>query len=478
MNRIGMLLAPALLSMLAAADAQVPSGASLGALGQPGPQVLRADYARTRAVISPIIHADRRVTFRLNAPEARDVRLTGHVIGPNAHWLSKDRSVPMTKGADGVWTRLEPGPEGPRDVQRELPGAMAVTIGYIGATGRDIGYYGTSGGNAGEAININQIDPAVARAAFPGPNGTWNAAALNASVANPFFGVAGAGEFAGSPTIQAGQLLRPFPQFGDVFMYEKTAGGRRQYNAATFVLDKRTTGSWGGRFSYTLSQTKDNQFGQSSTYQTRTATPQNNYDLDAEYGISNFDSPHRIILAPIVKFPGSKSSSSNARLLLNGWSASAVVELVSGSPLNAVMSTGVSNANLGLFGGRQRPNLTGDPNTSGSDDERVASDDNPDALYFRSAGFTSPGAGQYGTAPRADGDSRYQFRKNIDLVITKDTTIARTHTGEIRFEILNLTNTAKFRGIDSNAIDSSSFGRITQQAGFMRIWQLSFRYRF
>ena len=24
-------------------------------------------------------------------------------------------------GADGAWTRLEPGPDGPRDVQRELP---------------------------------------------------------------------------------------------------------------------------------------------------------------------------------------------------------------------------------------------------------------------------------------------------------------------------------------------------------------------
>ena len=33
-----------------------------------------------------------------------DVRLTGHVIGPNAHWLSKDRSLPMTKGADGFWS--------------------------------------------------------------------------------------------------------------------------------------------------------------------------------------------------------------------------------------------------------------------------------------------------------------------------------------------------------------------------------------
>jgi enterochelin esterase-like enzyme len=104
MNRTH-LLAPLLATLLLApALAQVPAGASLGALGQPGPQVLRADYARTRAVISPIIHADHRVTFRLNAPQAHDVRLTGHVIGPNAHWLSKDRSLPMSKGADGFWS--------------------------------------------------------------------------------------------------------------------------------------------------------------------------------------------------------------------------------------------------------------------------------------------------------------------------------------------------------------------------------------
>jgi hypothetical protein len=297
-------------------------------------------------------------------------------------------------------------------------------------------------------------------------------------VPNPFFGVPGTGEFGLTPTIQAGQLLRPFPQFGDVFQYEKTAGGRRQYHAATFVLDKRSTRGLGGRFSYTLSRTKDNQFGEASTFQTRTNLPQNNYDLDAEYGISNFDSPHRIILAPIFTFPNSNSSNGAARTLLSGWNASAVVELVSGSPLNAVLSQGLSDTNLGLFGGRQRPNLTGDPNTTGSDDDRVASEDNPNATYFNAGAFTSPGVGRYGSAPRADGDARYQFRKNIDLVLAKNTTFFRTHSGEIRFEILNLTNTAKFRGIDSNAIDSSSFGRITQQAGFMRIWQLAFRYRF
>ncbi|MEX2273306.1 MAG: carboxypeptidase-like regulatory domain-containing protein [Vicinamibacterales bacterium] len=356
------------------------------------------------------------------------------------------------------------------DVQRELPGNMAVTVGYIGATGRDIGFGGTGGG---VAININQIDPAVARAAFPGPNGTWNAAALRASVPNPFFGIPGTGEFGTRATILAGQLLRPFPQFGDINQIERTEGGRRQYNAATFILDKRTTGWWGGRFSYTLSRTEDNQFGESSTYQTRTFAPQNYYDLDAEYGIANFDSPHRIILAPIVKFGGT-----GGNILLSGWNASAVVELVSGSPLNAVLLSGTSTANLGLLGGVQRPNLIGDPNTPGSDNDRVASVDQTSARYFNSSAFQNPGPGQYGNAPRTNGDARYQFRKNVDLVIAKDTTFAGSHVGQVRFEILNLTNTAKFRGIDSNGIDSTSFGRITQQAGFMRIWQLSFRYTF
>ena len=63
--------------------------------------------------------------------------------------------------------------------------------------------------------------------------------------------------------------------------------------------------------------------------------------------------------------------------------------------------------------------------------------------------------------------------------ITKDTRFAGNHTAQIRFEILNLTNTAKFNGSSAgNSVDLSSFGRITSQRGFMRIWQLSFRYLF
>jgi hypothetical protein len=358
------------------------------------------------------------------------------------------------------------------DVQRELPGNMAITLGYVGASGRDIGYAGTES----VAININQIDPAVARTAFPGPGGTWNPTALLAEVPNPFFGIPGTGEFGDRATIQAGQLLRPFPQFGDINQFERTEGGRRQYHAATFVLEKRTAaGRWGGRYSYTYSRTRDNQFGESSTYLTRTSTPQNNYDLDAEYGVSHFDSPHRIILAPIFRFP---DNTGGARWLLSGWNASAVVELVSGSPLNAVLSGGASTTNLGLFGGRQRPNLVGDPNTSGSDNDRVATADQASARYFNASAFANPGAGRFGDAPRSIGDARYQFRKNVDISIAKNTRFAGNQSAQVRFEILNLMNTPKFRGIDENAVNLGNFGRITQQAGFMRIWQLSFRYGF
>ncbi len=383
--------------------------------------------------------------------------LTG--VGGNISYIDQDKGSPIVHQYSV-------------DVQRQLPGDMAVTIGYQGATGRDLGFAGTE--NVG--LNINQIDPALATQMFPAAGGGWNAAALRAQVPNPFFGIAAAGELGERSTVPAGQLLRPFPQFQDVNVFERTEGGKRQYNAVSFAVDKRLGRSWwGGSYSYTWSRLEDNQFGQNNAYQTRTNVPQNVYDLDAEYSVSNFDSPHRIILAPIVRL----GRAGDNRLLAGGWGLSAVVELVSGAPLNAVMSGGASDANLGLFGGRQRPNLSGDPNTSGSDEDRVSSADHPEARWFNSGAFQNPGVGRFGDAPRTIGDSRYQFRKNLDLVITKDTRFAANQNVQVRFEILNLTNTAKFNGSSAgNSIDVASFGRITSQRGFMRIWQISFRYLF
>jgi enterochelin esterase family protein len=59
------------------------------AQGQSGP-------AANPAVRSPEIHDDRRVSFRLSAPDAREVVLGGSWSG--------GRDLPMSRGADGVWS--------------------------------------------------------------------------------------------------------------------------------------------------------------------------------------------------------------------------------------------------------------------------------------------------------------------------------------------------------------------------------------
>tara|TARA_B100001971_G_scaffold213343_1_gene246382 strand:+ start:6137 stop:9850 length:3714 start_codon:yes stop_codon:yes gene_type:complete len=359
------------------------------------------------------------------------------------------------------------------DVQREIGSDMALTVGYTGATGRAIGYCGS---NSSCRPNINQIRPAAARAAYPGSNG-WDPDALQASVANPFYGAAGAGEFKDRATISAGQLIKDFPQYTNVEVLQMNSGGKRQYNALVFKLDKRTGSSaWGGRLSYTMSSTKDNQWGQSSGYASRTATPQDAFNMNVgEYATSIFDSPHRVILAPIIRIPGPGEDMGFANILFGGWTMSAVVELVSGAPLNAVASSGQSSTNCGGACGRQRPNVSGSASSSGSDSARVASKGQESARWFNASAFTNAGKGVLGSAPRTITEDRYQFRKNIDMVIAKDTEIGAGAVAQVRFELLNVTNTPKFGGISSNAYNSSSFGRVTQQVGFMRIWQLSFR---
>jgi enterochelin esterase-like enzyme len=46
---------------------------------------------------SPEVHGDRTVTFRVRAPKAGEVTLSGD-------WIPVGKSQPMTKGADGVWS--------------------------------------------------------------------------------------------------------------------------------------------------------------------------------------------------------------------------------------------------------------------------------------------------------------------------------------------------------------------------------------
>ncbi len=59
--------------------------------------LLQAQTPPPDGLVSPEVHADRTVTFRVRAPKASEVTLSGD-------WLPVGKPVPMTKGDDGVWS--------------------------------------------------------------------------------------------------------------------------------------------------------------------------------------------------------------------------------------------------------------------------------------------------------------------------------------------------------------------------------------
>ncbi len=122
-------------------------------------------------------------------------------------------------------------------------------------------------------ININQVDPRHLAL------GT----ALNDQVPNPFFGLpAGQGFNVTSPTVARAQLLRPFPQFGNILMRQVTLG-KNQYHAAIFKFEKRVTNGWGGRINYTYSRLRTTSSARATSSPGNNGNAQNAYDLEAEY---------------------------------------------------------------------------------------------------------------------------------------------------------------------------------------------------
>ena len=350
------------------------------------------------------------------------------------------------------------------DINRELPGNMAVGFEYSGSTIRNA----SLGGANDATLNINQLDPSFLSLG----------SALQQQVPNPFFGLPnGQGVNVNSPTISRAQLLRPFPQYLNILMRQNT-GGRSQYHAAIFKFEKRMSNGWGGRINYTWSRLKDNFFAESNTYSATNGNAQNAYDVDAEYAYSILDVPHKLVLSPIFQLPFGEgkrwASSGAAAAILGDITISSIIAFESGFPIAPAQNSN----NLGAaFFAMQRPNLTGsDPATGGGREDRIFTAQNS-GTWLSPDAFSNPGLFTLGTAPRTLEDVRTPHRNNWDFVATKDIRLGGRARAQIRYEVLNITNTVKTAGPNIN-VGAATFGRITTQRGFMRLTQLMFRMSF
>jgi trimeric autotransporter adhesin len=360
------------------------------------------------------------------------------------------------------------------DLQRELPGSVSLTLGYAGLTGRELGW----GGTTNTLININQLDPVYQSL------GIGETLAL---VPNPFFGVADAGQFAGRATIERGQLLRPFPQFRNVYMQQST-GARSQYHAGIIQVRRRATGLWGGNFSYTFSRLTDNQFGQSNFYSEAPGV-QNNYSVipgspyynpDAEFGRSLLDSPHKLVLAPTVNLPFGQGrrwfESGLGDVLLGGWSATTVISVQTGFPIGVSQNENTASF---LFGGTLRPNVVPgvDFLLPGDITDRIRANVS-DNRYLNPAAFAATPLNRYGNAPRTLPGVMSPMRNSVDLSVSKNVRTGGSTSASIRIEVLNMFNQVQWAAPASVAFGNSNFAQITNQATNMRMMQFTFRFAF
>jgi hypothetical protein len=389
---------------------------------------------------------------------------------PSGLTQPSESSLGLLTGVGGSINFVDPDKGAPRvqqysvDIQRELPGNLSVSLGYVGSRGRHLGYGGTSD----TAININQLDPQHQAL------GTQ----LVQLVPNPFFGVPGAGALASRATVERGQLLRPYPQFLDVMKTQVTAA-RSRYNAVVLQLNRRSTGWWGGQFSYTWSRLEDNQFGQTNFYAPNSATGRilNHYNPDAEYGRSLLDTPHKVVVAPIVRLPfgeGQRFLDRGGPLdyLVGGWSISAVVMVQSGFPI----AVGQTPNNSGLFGSGQRPNVVAgvDPLVAGDITDRLRARVT-DNQYLNPAAWSLAPAYTFGNAPRIDTRLRTPIRNQFDMAFAKEFATGGSTRAQLRIEVINLMNEPWFTSFNTD-LGSSSFGQLTTQGNYPRLTQITFRF--
>jgi len=338
------------------------------------------------------------------------------------------------------------------DLERDLPGHVALDVAYIGSRSSSLSPSPTSS----TPININQLDPS-----------NFNlGASLNDQVTNPLYVASGPG-IIGQPTVSRSQSLRPFPQFTSVNLFVSSA--HADYNALLIKAEKRAGHGLNLLGSFTWSRNRDSSFATANSIQTPGfSSPQNVYNLEGEYSRSVTDTPFRLVAGVLYDLPfghGQRFSTGHRWTdeIVGGWQYNVLPTFRSGFPVAVYQS---SNPNSTVAGnGVQRPNLLPGAHlgTSGSLYDRLNG-------YINPAAFTASAAFAFGDAPRTL-SLRGPGYANWDMSLFKNVLIRERFNVQFRTQAFNTFNTPLFGG-PNTAFGSSNFGTITSQANFPRYLQL------
>jgi hypothetical protein len=271
--------------------------------------------------------------------------------------------------------------------------------------------------------------------------------ALSKQVPNPFFGLA-------SPygrTIAVVDLLRPFPQFGDIT--ETQPIGYSWYHSLQLRAERRFSHGYSLGFTYTWSKLME---------ATNFLNPA---DLLLARSIGQYDRPQRINFIAIFEVPIGRgrliaSGASRGRdALIGGWQLNSIVTFQSGAPL-----------------------AFGDVIFNG-DIRSIALPADKRSIYqwFNTSGFVTDPQKQrqfdirtfpkYLPWVRGDGQSMW------NLALSKSIFLKEPWQIQFRAECYDALNHVNFSDPDTT-VTSSTFGRVSSQAGLSREFQFGLRLTF
>ena len=309
-------------------------------------------------------------------------------------------------------------------VQQELPSRTLLEVAYVGTSGTKLPRFRQIDQAYITQTQIDQLSPDVITRmelmGIPTPVAQFLSTQINLipSIARvPYFG------------------------YAQIFQAENTIASN--YNSFQAKLDKRFSHGLSSLLAYTWSKSIDGAsvfFGSGAN--ATTIFPQDNYNLRAERGLSDFDIRHRLSWSFIYDLP---APGSLPKALGDGWQLGGILTLQSGQPFSVL--TGQDNSSTGL--GNDRPNLVADPNAGPHSVQQ----------WFNTAAFVPNAPLSFGTAGRniVTGPGY----RNFDFSVMKNTRIREKVNMQFRAEFFNIVNHPAF-ALPANILAAPNFGTLFQ----------------
>lgn len=340
------------------------------------------------------------------------------------------------------------------NIQRQLPGSIAVEAAYVGNKGTKL-----VDGPLG-----HQINQLTAEQLGMGTE-------LQRLVTNPFAGSVATGALS-RPTVTLGQLLRPYPQFLGVFNF-RPASGSSIYHAFQARVDKRFSNGLTLLMSFTGGKLIEDT-SQTVGFLGPAPTHQDVYNRRASRSLASQDVSRRLVLSYVYDLPFGRGKAFGSNVpkavdwVVGSWQINGILTFSAGVPL------AISNAqnNSQSFSATQRPNINGSAKLS---DDRSTSEKL--ARWFDTSVFSQPAAFTFGSLGRVMPDVRRDGIRTWDFSVFKNFPIREAVRLEFRAEFFNLTNTPNFAG-PGEVFGNAQFGVVNAQANSPRQVQLGLKLYF